>query len=214
MRPNHRQDSHYASRNVGRHPASETSLRSAGLSGARALTRLILQLLENLGTIDRDRLRVALERQSQFNRRDHDPNQLHMGFQASWETSPEAYQPTGFLDSQWDDDELEPLHLRDVVSAPAAAAAPEKTPAPAAPRPPAVQPPAPQAPAAHVSFAEKPAASAGYGSAFADLTQPLWRTPFVALPGVRYVRTPDSILRRARVTQKPANWPRQSPRWP
>ncbi|MDR3464115.1 MAG: DNA translocase FtsK [Beijerinckiaceae bacterium] len=37
-----------------------------------------------------------------------------------------------------------------------------------------------------------------YGSAFAGLTQPLWRTPFVALPGVRYVRTPDSLLRRAK----------------
>ncbi|MGD0634641.1 MAG: DNA translocase FtsK [Beijerinckiaceae bacterium] len=40
-----------------------------------------------------------------------------------------------------------------------------------------------------------------YGSAFAGLTQPLWRTPFIALPGVRYVRTPDSLLRRAKTDQ-------------
>jgi S-DNA-T family DNA segregation ATPase FtsK/SpoIIIE len=186
MRPNHRQDSPPASRSVGRRPANESSLRSAGLSGARALTRLILLLLENLGTIDRDRVRVALERQNQQNRRDRDPNRLHVGYEGSWETLPEAYPPAGFLDSQWDDDELEPLRLRDAVTGPATSDAPGLDRAPPAPPP---------------SAAEKLAMPVDYGSAFAGLTQPLWRTPFVALPGVRYVRTPDSLLRRAKTAQ-------------
>ena len=192
MRPNHRQDSSSASRSVGRRPTNESSLRSAGLSGARALTRLILLVLENLGTIDRDKVRVALERQDR-QARDRDPNQLHVRYEGSWEPVPEAYPPGVFLDSQWDDDELEPLRLRDPVSAPAAPVARGLDRAPATPAP-ARAAPAQAAP-------EKLVMPVDYGSAFAGLTQPLWRTPFVALPGVRYVRTPDSLLRRAKPDQ-------------
>ena len=173
-------------------PPPIRGLRSAGLSGARALTRLILLLLENLGSRDRHRLRSALERHEGSFGRDADPSMMSTEIHASWQTLPEAYAAAG---------------LADLAAQAARAASPPQADAAPAPRrdapggfdpverpQPSVRPPFAQAP--ELDAARPVAPIRDYGSGSTALTQPMWRTPFVALPGVRYVRTPDHLLRR------------------
>src|ERR1700712_3399808 len=89
MRPIHRQSIPVS--------APESGLKSAGLSGARALTRLILLLLENLGSRDRSRVRSALDRHEFENDRGRrpGPSMLSAEIQGLWQSLPEAYAAAG-----------------------------------------------------------------------------------------------------------------------
>ncbi len=186
MRPIHRHSSPLV--------VSESAFRSAGLSGARALTRLIVLLLENLGSRDRSRVRSALDRQDGAIERGGriDPSMLSAEIRGLWHSLPEAYAAAGLGTL------TEPAAEHPSCYEATASLAPERPQAPdqAAPAPVATEAyPAVPLPAAH--------AATDYGSGFAALTQPMWRIPFVALPGVRYVRTPDSLLRRGAAPEAP-----------
>ncbi len=185
-------------RPIHRHSHSlppESVLRSAGLSGARALTRLIVLLLENLGSRERSRVRSALDRHEGALERGTrvDPSMLSAEIHGLWQSLPEAYAAAG-LGSLGTGDTMpamaRPSHYEAAVSlapqAPGAAPVPCATPTDNSLQTPSSQP-----------------AAADYGSGYTALTQPVWRTPFVALPGVRYVRTPDRLLRRGTPPEAP-----------
>ncbi len=168
---------------------SESALRSAGLSGARALTRLIVLLLDNLGSRERSRVRSALDRHESGFQRDlrMDPSVLSAEIHGLWQSLPEAYAAAGLGSLSGGEERPAPAADASITHPPAACSDPEPN------APPFVAP----------VFAPPPAPAIDYGSGYAALTQPLWRTPFVALPGVRYVRTPDSLLRRGAAPEAP-----------
>ena len=161
----------------------EGRLREAGLSSARALSRLIVALIENLRTQDEVGQRA-------------EPNWPH-GTRLS------AFGPTplGVEIERAARKVANPLRVEEVRCDATTghrvfeAPAPVVPPAPKAPAP--VAPVTPQASSIAASASSDPVWTPP-----ADET-PAWQKPFLALPGVRYVRTPDHLLRRARDTNVP-----------
>jgi len=169
------------------------------MSGARALSRLLVALIESLG------------RQDKLGRR-HAPGWPHG-------TTRSAFGPT-------------PLgaEIERLMTAPPLAAAPHAAvrdavtglplvdpaeirsqPIPSAtvrPQAPLQRGPAPKMPPIAKAPADAPAGirtRPPLGPAPADplAAMPAWQRPFIAAPGVRYMRTPDHLLRRAREVTAP-----------
>ena len=168
----------------------EGRLREAGLSGARTLSRLIVALIENLGAQDRvgrrrepgwsNGARLAAFGpnplgQHAHGQHAHGHHALGVEIERVAKAAP-VHAEAGRRDAVTGlpvFDEPEPLPLR--------TAAPQGQPTP---RQAAAKPPPP---AIHPATAEVP----------------IWQRPFFAMPGVRYMRTPDHLLRRARASEAP-----------
>ncbi len=219
-------------------PAREMSLKDAGLSGARALTRFLMALIESLGQHDRAGHRHApnwphgtmrtafgptplggeIERMMSAPQppRPQGPagGQRHVGLEGllrqaaspAVSSPPAAPRPDGALDRRQD-----------------AMARPEVGPAPAA----RTQPPQPKPlqPARGRTEPGRDEAAGGrtgrhcrpkMASTVAPTAMPAatpppdlhdslpaWQRPFIAAPGVRYMRTPDHLLQRARGSHGP-----------
>ena len=169
----------------------EGRLREAGLTSARALSRLIVALIENLRTQDEVGPRA-------------EPGWPH-GTRLS------AFGPTplGVEIERAARKAANPLRV-DVVARDAATGHPIFAPA-VAPRVPSAQAPIapvqpafvelPRVPIAPELPPKPPQAYAPWSPAFNET--PSWQKPFLALPGVRYVRTPDHLLRRSQVYDAP-----------
>ncbi len=169
----------------------ETRIREAGLSGARALTRLLVALIESLGQHDKAGRRPAGEWPHGTMRSAFGPTPLGAEIErvtAAVPRPPALHAPrdavTGLL-----------LHLAEPYRTPASAPSAAHTlaqPATAAP-PPTTSTRTPGARAATVPRPTPPPPPTDPLAAI-----PIWQRPFLAAPGVRYMRTPDHLLRRAR----------------
>ncbi|VVB49429.1 DNA translocase FtsK [Beijerinckiaceae bacterium RH AL1] len=181
----------------------EGRLREAGLSSARALSRLIVALIENLRAQDEVGRRA-------------EPSWPH-GTRLS------AFGPTplGAEIERAARKVANPLRVQEVLrddmtgrpvsepfAPPRQPAEVPRAPAPTQPTafapPPPDQAPEPQ-PAARASFTPpKPTPAPRDPPPWMPEDEtPSWQKPFQALPGVRYVRTPDHLLRRARENDVP-----------
>ncbi len=169
----------------------ETRIREAGLSGARALSRLLVALIESLGQHDKAGRRSPGDWPHGTMRSAFGPTPLG----AEIERVTAAARPAA-------------VHApRDAVTGlPPQAAEPRPAPAftptlarPAARPAPAPAQPAtpPRTPGARATTAPRPTPPRPPPDPLAAI--PIWQRPFLAAPGVRYMRTPDHLLRRARV---------------
>ena len=169
----------------------EGRLREAGLSSARALSRLIVALIENLRT--QDELGPRSEpgwphgtRLSAFG-----PTPLGVEIERA---ARKVANPLKVDAARRDAVTGQPIF--EAVTPGALQAAPPRPAAPVTPSPSPVMPAQP--------YATTPAPAPRYAVSFppADAT-PSWQKPFLALPGVRYVRTPDHLLRRSQLYDAP-----------
>ena len=169
----------------------ETRLREAGLSGARAMTRLLVALIESLGQHDKAGRRPTGAWPHGTKRSAFGPTPLGSEIERVMAAAP-AWTPT--VHAPRDAVTGLPLDGTDTPTAATSTSAPS-----AAPRPtvrPAPPPPSPPAPAFGIPAAPRPAPPAPPADPVTAM--PIWQRPFLAAPGVRYVRTPDHLLRRAR----------------
>ena len=178
----------------------ERRLREAGLSGARALTRLIVALIENLGAHDKAGQARAQGWPHGTTRTAFGPTPLGTEIERLMAT-PAPSSPA--------------VHARDAITGLPFYVDDFAAPVPRGPAPePARQ--AAHAPAAR-SAAVLPARVSRSGptppgpsmpsapeEAFpATANIPMWQRPFIAAPGVRYMRTPDRLLRRNKTMDAP-----------
>ena len=165
----------------------EMRLKEAGLSGARAMTRMLIALIESFGAQDPVGPRRAF---GEAEGRPPRGVKLEQGWPHG--TVRAAFGPTP-PGAEFERVMAKPVPTaldarRDGGAGPIADGS--DTEAPAVPKPaiPAPKPdPAPRAPT--------PPLEETYPS---TANIPLWQRPFIAAPGVRYMRTPDWVLRRTR----------------
>ena len=179
----------------------ETRFRDAGLSGARALSRLLVALIESLGQHDKAGRRTHGDWPHGTMRSAFGPTPLGAEIErvmAARPSQPAMHAPR---------DAVTGLSLQAAVPRPAppppepkatpsSSIPPEPTPFTA--RPVASQTPASpmRTPGARASTVTRPVPPPPPSDPLAAI--PLWQRPFLAAPGVRYMRTPDHLLRRAR----------------
>ena len=176
-----------------------------GLSSARAMTRLLVAIIENLGVHDRAGPRRAFgetdgeaeprtsangpltvrPRGGHTGRRARHSGRLPLG--AEIERIMTRPQPNYAEGGPRDSVTGLPIHHEDFDMPPPAAAPVQRA------APPPISP-APRKPVAPQPPEEQYAATANI---------PVWQRPFIAAPGVRYMRTPDRLLRRARDAAAP-----------
>ncbi len=176
----------------------EARLREAGLSGARALSRLLVALIESLGQHDKAGRRPAGEWPHGTMRSAFGPTPLGAEIERVMAAPPRAPVTTH-------------APLDAVTGLPLPAAEPRRTapPVPVSPRPEAQRTPLPppaipsapaaapmRTPGARTATVTRPTPPAPPADPLAAI--PVWQRPFLAAPGVRYMRTPDHLLRRAR----------------
>ena len=167
----------------------ETRLRDAGLSGARALSRLLVALFESLGQHDKAGRR-------------YEPGWPHGTVRSAFGPTPLGNEVARMMAAAPPAPEMAP---RDVAQGVAMSRPrhPEPTPPPPTPA-------AAPTPVKHPPFVAEPARTnrpqpAPKAVVPADplSAMPAWQRPFIAAPGVRYMRTPDHLLRRARDAETP-----------
>ncbi len=163
----------------------EGLLREAGLSGARALSRLLVALIENLGAQDK------------VGRR-HEPGWPNGTRLAAFGPNPLGVEIERVMNIPAPTPRAEPTH-RDAVTGLPVFDAPY-TP-PVAPKPLARPTPQPLRPEGRMTIAPSASLEPAVHPASAEV--PLWQKPFFSMPGVRYMRTPDHLLRRVRASQHP-----------
>ena len=170
----------------------EARIREAGLSGARALSRLLVALIESLGQHDKAGRRSAETWPHGTMRSAFGPTPLGAEIERVMAAPPRAPVTTHA-----------PLDAVTGLPLPTAELRRPAPPAPVAPRP--VAQPAPSAsptgapirtPGARAPTVPRPTPPAPPADPLAAI--PVWQRPFLAAPGVRYMRTPDHLLRRAR----------------
>jgi S-DNA-T family DNA segregation ATPase FtsK/SpoIIIE len=213
----------------------EKRLREAGLSGARALTRLLVALIENIGQQDKMGRREdpSWAQPSESDRNPPPRNWPHGTTRTAFGPTPigaeierlmtaqpprphpHPQEPAAF-ESRPFDVPLTPRRptARDAVTGlpifdptvrpiPSAAARRDQDLAHAAP------PPQPgtvgfaRGQVQRPRIAPEPPSPEPVPKDFATSDIPIWQQPFIAAPGVRYMRTPDHILRRARHVSAP-----------
>ena len=182
MRPSH-------SRAVeDRPPGLRATGRKAGMNGARALSRLLVALIENLGAHDKAGRRHAPGWPHDTRLAAFGPTPLGEEIERAMRTAPAnpLRAPARRTTSG--------VTLEEVGAIPGQI---EPALQPMAPRVPT--PDAPSAPASRPA----PIPTAVFHSTAAFDEVPTWQKPFLATPGVRYVRTPDHLLRRARSDEAP-----------
>ncbi len=190
MRPSSQRETSFA---PDPRPSREGRLRDASLTGARALTRLLVALIEHFGLQEKAEHEDAGEWAGE---------ELGARAREGWPhgTTRTAFGPTPFGDEiaramgapaapgpagNGDDLGMSRLPLDPGASDQAASRPPPvilATPSPAPPPPVASIQPPPEPEKAYAATANVPA----------------WQRPFIAAPGVRYMRTPDWVLRRPR----------------
>ena len=172
-------------------PVPRESLRGAGLSGARALSRLLVALIESLGQHDKAGRRPAGDWPHGSMRSAFGPTPLGAEIERVMTAPPPprpsaARVPRDAVTGLPLDEQEPPAFVRSAI------------PVSAAPTPePEVSPRA----TSHGSVARGPASAPTMppsGPPLDPLAAQSWQRPFLAAPGVRYVRTPDHLLRRAR----------------
>ncbi len=184
-------------------PTRDNRFRDAGLSGARALSRLLVALIESLGQHDRAGRRPHGEWPHGTMRSAFGPTPLGAEIERVMAATPRT---TAVHASR---DAVTGLPLPTTEPRPAApctpilSAAPVATPpaglapkSPASTRPPVSTTPM-RTPGARAPTVPRPTPPPPPSDPLAAI--PLWQRPFLAAPGVRYMRTPDHLLRRARV---------------
>ncbi len=190
----------------------EARLREAGLSGARALSRLLVALIESLGA------------QDHLGRRERDwPHGSRLTAFGPTPLGPEIDRAMAACRSAYCNDgkpTVAPPRPPAIAGNPAAFA--NDAPWPSAPEQPAPAPADATPPwaAEHREVARQPGPSGHAPRATPRPTEaaplptrsppdpllatadiPAWQRPFIAAPGVRYMRTPDLLLRRRREAQ-------------
>ena len=186
MRPSHSFVSPVRSR--------ERSLREASLSGARALTRLLVAVIGNLGA--QDRAGARREPSWPQNTRFSAVGPTPLGAEIERIMAAPPYRETSNQRSDARRDSVTGLPAYDEAEVDASRLAPTRLESALA----SVSAKAPPSEAAEPSEAAAP--SETNEPTLAERV-PLWQRPFFAAPGVRYMRTPDHLLRRARATIKP-----------
>ena len=184
----------------------EGRLRGAGLSGARALTRVLVALIEHFGIQDRHE-----DGEERHGGAWDDEASSHAARGWPHGTTRAAFGPTPFGDELAramaahadPHDAPRPPHEGHGAGtsrpplASGASVAPEPFAAPDAAPPAASTRPVPQAKVQGApATARPPPPSTPKDAATANI--PAWQRPFIAAPGVRYMRTPDWVLRRPR----------------
>ncbi len=178
----------------------ETLFRGAGLSGARALSRLLVALIESLGQHDKAGRRPPGEWPHGTMRSAFGPTPLGAEIECVMtEAPPPAMHPSAVHSPamRTPRDAVTGLPLPAAELRPIPPSSPSGTVQP--PRS-AVQPSTPAAPirtpGARAPTVVRPTPPAPPADPLAAI--PIWQRPFLAAPGVRYMRTPDHLLRRAR----------------
>ncbi len=194
-------------------PPRDGRLRVAGLSGARALTRLLVALIEHLGVHDRVGGSAGRGWPHGTSLTAFGPSPFGaelerlMGAGSAPRPVPNARDAvTGlpFCDDRFEDDARHDAFAppaRDVPhgSPDTVATVQPKPPRPTAPppvhAPPVSEPVSEAAPSSDPPPVPPPGSEDAYA---ATANIPAWQRPFIAAPGVRYMRTPDWVLRRPR----------------
>ncbi len=158
----------------------DRGLRKASLAGARALTRLVVALIENLGAHDR----VGARQGAHWPR-----NTRFSAFEPMVKSSAGRFEQEAPVDD--DMDGMIARRAPSPVRAETARAAVAQEPLTQT----VTAPLEPHEPCEAVNQAEREPTLAERA--------PLWQQPFFAAPGVRYMRTPDHLLRRARAPIEP-----------
>ena len=174
----------------------EARLRGVGLSSARALSRLLVSLIEGLGARDRGGNGPGWPHGTRLTAFDLPLGSgVDRAMAAYRQSNPDGSHPAPPLPSAVDDPFGVAVGARRPAAPPSQASA---LPASKAPQPPhalSANPLAAPAPQAAPKSAMPPVqAPADPLLATSDI--PAWQRPFIAAPGVRYMRTPDLLLRR------------------
>ena len=189
------------------HPvrSRERNLREASLTGARALTRFLVALIENLGA--NDRLGSRREPGWPQNTRYAAFGPTPLGAEIERIMAASSYRQETAEPSTARRDAVTGLPAHDETDEIRADERPEParreagTTCVSAASPPVSQ--TIQAPAPARAPPSSPVTGAGPSQPTLAERAPLWQQPFFAAPGVRYMRTPDHLLRRARAPIEP-----------
>ena len=165
----------------------ETRIREAGLSGARALTRLLVALIESLGQHDKAGRRSTGEWPHGTMRSAFGPTPL--GIEIERVTAAPRPPP---VHAARDAVTGRPLPVAAPLRAPTVAPSPSR----AVAQPASTSLPPTRTPGARSATVPRPTPPLPPADPLASI--PIWQRPFLAAPGVRYMRTPDHLLRRAR----------------